>query len=88
MTPTTPRRDTTVLTRALGRTPYYVVAGGLAVIFLFPLLWNAWASVSAQPGTAQDAGYGLGNYRTRSTTTPACGGTFSTAPSSRPSPWP
>ena len=39
MTPTTPRRDTTVLTRALGRTPYYVVAGGLAVIFLFPLLY-------------------------------------------------
>ncbi|NUO42173.1 MAG: carbohydrate ABC transporter permease [Streptomyces sp.] len=48
----------------LGRTPYYVVAGGLAVIFLFPLLWNTWASVSEQPGTAQDSGYGLGNYRT------------------------
>jgi multiple sugar transport system permease protein len=53
-----------VLTRALGRTPYYVVAGGLAVIFLFPLVWNAWASVSGQPGTAQESGYGLGNYRT------------------------
>ncbi|MFM9694428.1 carbohydrate ABC transporter permease [Streptomyces europaeiscabiei] len=50
--------------RALGRTPYYVVAGGLAVIFLFPLLWNTWASVSPQPGTAQDSGHGLGNYRT------------------------
>ncbi|MCZ4507101.1 carbohydrate ABC transporter permease [Streptomyces sp. ActVer] len=58
------RGDTTVLTRALGRTPYYVVAGGLAVIFLFPLVWNAWASVSGQPGTAQESGHGLGNYRT------------------------
>ncbi|MGW0705581.1 carbohydrate ABC transporter permease [Streptomyces sp. NPDC002643] len=48
----------------LGRTPYYVVAGGLAVIFLFPLLWNTWASISPQPGTAQDSGHGLGNYRT------------------------
>ncbi|MEU5645380.1 carbohydrate ABC transporter permease [Streptomyces milbemycinicus] len=53
-----------MLTRALGRTPHYVLAGGLAVIFLFPLLWNAWASVSGQPGTAQESGYGLGNYRT------------------------
>ncbi|MDQ1032504.1 multiple sugar transport system permease protein [Streptomyces umbrinus] len=58
------RGGTTVLTRALGRTPYYVVAGGLAVIFLFPLVWNAWASVSGQPGTAQESGHGLGNYRT------------------------
>jgi multiple sugar transport system permease protein len=58
------RGDTTVFTRALGRTPYYVVAGGLAVIFLFPLVWNAWASVSGQPGTAQESGHGLGNYRT------------------------
>ncbi|MEI5527963.1 carbohydrate ABC transporter permease [Streptomyces brasiliscabiei] len=53
-----------MLSRALGRTPYHVVAGGLAVIFLFPLLWNTWASVSPQPGTAQESGYGLGNYRT------------------------
>ncbi|MEE1761229.1 carbohydrate ABC transporter permease [Streptomyces sp. SP17KL33] len=58
------RGDQTVLARALGRTPHYVVAGGLAVIFLFPLLWNTWASVSPQPGTAQESGHGLGNYRT------------------------
>ncbi|MGW1726404.1 carbohydrate ABC transporter permease [Streptomyces sp. NPDC002306] len=64
MSHTTGRRDTTVLTRAHGRMPHYLVAGGLAVIFLFPLLWNAWASVSAQPGTAQQSGYGFGNYRT------------------------
>lgn len=50
--------------RALGRTPYYVLAGGLAVIFLFPLLWTAWASVAGAPGTAQESGFGLGNYRT------------------------
>ncbi|MBE4739141.1 carbohydrate ABC transporter permease [Streptomyces caniscabiei] len=53
-----------MLARALGRTPHHVVAGGLAVIFLFPLVWNTWASVSPQPGTAQESGYGLGNYRT------------------------
>jgi multiple sugar transport system permease protein len=45
------------------RTPYYVLTGGLAVVFLFPLLWSAIASVSPQPGTAQTVGYGLGNYR-------------------------
>jgi hypothetical protein len=53
-----------MLTRVLGRTPYYVVVGGLAVMFLFPLVWNTWASVSEQPGTAQESGYGFGNYRT------------------------
>ncbi|MEV8230232.1 carbohydrate ABC transporter permease [Streptomyces sp. NPDC079167] len=47
----------------LGSTPYYVVAGGLAVLFLFPLVWSAWASVSPSAGTSQDSGYGLGNYR-------------------------
>ena len=46
------------------RTPYYVLTGGLALIFLFPLLWSAYASVSPQPGTAQTVGYGLGNYMT------------------------
>jgi multiple sugar transport system permease protein len=46
------------------RTPYYVLTGGLAIIFLFPLLWSAIASVSPQPGTAQTVGYGLGNYAT------------------------
>lgn len=49
---------------ALGRTPYYVLTGGLAIIFLFPLLWSVFASVSPQPGTAQTDGFGLGNYAT------------------------
>jgi multiple sugar transport system permease protein len=51
-------------TVAWTRTPYYVITGGLAVVFLFPLLWSAVASVSPQPGTAQASGYGLGNYQT------------------------
>src|SRR3954453_1895722 len=46
------------------RTPAYVLTGGLAIIFMFPLIWSAVASVSGQPGTAQAAGIGLGNYST------------------------
>jgi multiple sugar transport system permease protein len=44
------------------RTPYYVVTGGLIIVFLFPLVWSTVASFSAQPGSAQALGYGLGNY--------------------------
>ena len=46
----------------LTRTPYYVLTGGVAIIFLFPLIWSAVASVSPQAGTGQVIGYGLGNY--------------------------
>ncbi|KUL27867.1 carbohydrate ABC transporter permease [Actinoplanes awajinensis] len=46
------------------RTPYYVLTGGLAVIFLFPLVWAATASVSPHAGTAQTHGWGLANYVT------------------------
>jgi multiple sugar transport system permease protein len=49
-------------TSVLARTPYYVLTGGLAIVFLFPLLWSTVASFSAQPGSAQAMGYGLGNY--------------------------
>lgn len=49
---------------AFGRTPYYVVTGGLAIIFLFPLVWALVASVSPQPLTGQSDGYGPGNYVT------------------------
>lgn len=48
----------------LSRTPYYVLTGGLAVLFLFPLAWSAIASVSPQPATGQVVGYGFGNYDT------------------------
>jgi multiple sugar transport system permease protein len=50
--------------QAFTRTPYYVVTGGLAIIFLFPLLWAGVASVSPQGGTAQSVGWGFGNYVT------------------------
>jgi multiple sugar transport system permease protein len=46
------------------RTPYYVLTGGLAVIFLFPLFWAGIRSVSPQAGTAQVRGWGMGNYDT------------------------
>ena len=49
---------------ALLRTPYYVLTGGLAIIFLFPLVWAAVASVSPQGGTAQTNGWGFNNYVT------------------------
>ena len=48
----------------LGRTPYYVLTGGLAIIFLFPILWAAVASVSPQAATGQTVGMGFGNYTT------------------------
>jgi multiple sugar transport system permease protein len=46
------------------RTPYWVLTGGLAVIFLFPLVWTTIASVSPHPGTNQVDGWGFGNYVT------------------------
>lgn len=49
---------------AVTRTPYYVLTGGLAIIFLFPLVWAAVASVSPQAGTNQVDGWGFGNYVT------------------------
>lgn len=50
------------LARSLTRTPYYVLTGGLAIIFVFPLLWSGYASVSPQPNTGQKDGFGFGNY--------------------------
>ena len=55
-------RGTTLAGIAL-RTPYWVVTGALAVIFLFPLVWTAVASVSPHQGTSQVDGWGFGNYR-------------------------
>jgi multiple sugar transport system permease protein len=50
--------------RTLRQTPRYVLLGGLSIIFVFPLAWAAFASVSPQGGTAQTDGFGLGNYMT------------------------
>lgn len=52
------------LAQGLTRTPFYVLTGGLAVIFLYPIIWTAISSVSAQPGSNQVSGFGLGNYET------------------------
>lgn len=49
---------------ALTRTPSYVLTGGLAILFLFPIIWASVASVSPSPGSNQVYGYGLGNYTT------------------------
>ena len=49
---------------SFGRTPHYVLTGGLAIIFLFPLVWSLVASVSPQASTGQRIGYGFGNYTT------------------------
>src|SRR5262245_54214192 len=46
----------------VGRTPYYVLTGGLAILFLFPLLWTVFASLSPQAGSAQRIGFGFANY--------------------------
>ncbi|MEU8263034.1 carbohydrate ABC transporter permease [Micromonospora sp. NPDC048999] len=46
------------------RTPYWVLTGALAVIFLFPLGWTAVASIAPQAGTNQTHGWGFGNYET------------------------
>jgi multiple sugar transport system permease protein len=53
---------TTTRTGMLSRTAYYVLTGGLAIVFLFPLLWSLAASVSPQASTGQVNGFGLGNY--------------------------
>ncbi|GEL45329.1 ABC transporter permease [Cellulomonas hominis] len=52
------------ITRVLGRTPFYVLTGGLAILFLYPLIWTSISSVSPQPGSAQVDGFGFGNYAT------------------------
>lgn len=54
----------TTTLRGLTRTPYYVLTGALAILFLFPLVWAAVASVSPQAGTNQTHGWGFGNYVT------------------------
>lgn len=61
---------TTTQTTTFGRTPYYVLTGGLAIIFLFPLAWSLLASISPQAGTAQNQGFGFGNYKTMFTFPP------------------
>ncbi len=46
------------------KTPFFVLTTGLAILFLYPLLWTAVASVSPRAGTAQAQGFGFNNYLT------------------------
>ncbi|MGI5152830.1 carbohydrate ABC transporter permease [Plantactinospora sp. CA-294935] len=62
--PTRPRPQGLTIAGVAFRTPYWVFTGAVAVIFLFPLVWTAVASVSPQPGTNQVTGWGFGNYTT------------------------
>ncbi|TDE92638.1 carbohydrate ABC transporter permease [Occultella glacieicola] len=64
MSTTTTTTDRRRGAHPLARTPSYVLTGGLAVLFLAPLVWAAVASVSPQGGTAQTQGWGFGNYVT------------------------
>ena len=59
--PTAPRAR---IGGVLTRTPYWVLTGGLALVFLFPLVWAGVASFSPQPGSNQVDGWGFGNYET------------------------
>ncbi len=45
-----------------GSLGYYTTMAALAIVFLFPLVWAAWASVKPTPGSAQSSGYGIGNF--------------------------
>ncbi len=54
----------TGFSRVVGRTPFYVLTGGLAILFLYPMIWTSVSSVSPQPGSAQVDGFGFGNYAT------------------------
>jgi multiple sugar transport system permease protein len=48
--------------RLAARTGYYTTMTGLAIVFLFPLIWAGWASVKPTPGSGQQSGYGFGNF--------------------------
>ncbi|MFT4108227.1 carbohydrate ABC transporter permease [Propionicimonas sp.] len=58
------RHPATSLAGIALRTPSYVLTGGMAILFLFPLVWTAVSSVSPRPGTAQAEGFGFANYVT------------------------
>jgi len=44
------------------RTPFWVLTGAIAVIFLYPLVWTTISSVAPRAGTSQVDGWGFGNY--------------------------
>ncbi len=46
------------------RTPFWVLTGGIALIFLYPLIWTSISSFAPLAGTNQTDGWGFGNYET------------------------
>jgi len=46
------------------RTPFWVLTGALALIFLYPLIWTGVSSFAPLAGTNQTNGWGFGNYET------------------------
>jgi multiple sugar transport system permease protein len=46
----------------IARGGYYTTMTGLAILFLFPLVWAGWASVKPTPSSGQPQGYGVGNF--------------------------
>lgn len=56
-------RPTTLFGVAL-KIPYWVFTTGLAVLFLYPLIWTTVSSVAPRAGTGQTEGWGFGNYIT------------------------
>jgi multiple sugar transport system permease protein len=59
-----PTENRATFARMALRTPAWVLQGALVILFLFPLVWAAVASVSPQAGSAQTEGWGFGNYST------------------------
>ncbi len=58
-----PPRPTRIAGMAI-KMPFWVLTAALAIIFLYPLVWTAIASVAPLAGTNQTEGWGLGNYIT------------------------
>ena len=57
-----PRGEDVMKPSKTGDAAFYVTGAALAVLFLFPLVWSGFSSVSGQPGTSQESGFGFGNY--------------------------
>jgi multiple sugar transport system permease protein len=58
------RRRRSRLGVAAARTPFWVLTGGLAIVFLYPLIWAGVSSFAPLAGTNQTDGWGFGNYIT------------------------
>ena len=57
-----PRRRRSPIRRVVLGVPYGIFTAGLAIIFLYPLVWTTISSFGPRAGTAQTDGWGFGNY--------------------------